>query len=149
MNQMWCRSVKKDRKWLLLILHADGDASAFRIFLRGSSGELIDPGLVSPPRVQQSDARCLEITDVSRDHSQIMHQGGRRDERIPLRPRIRYVQPGAASGHGSIHRQDALREGGKDVLVEPTAEDGALGGIAAFDEQDAHLKLQYGDGDMS
>jgi len=113
------------------------------------AGELIDRGLVSPPRVQQSDARCFEITDVSRDHRQIMHQGGRRDERIPLRPRIRYVQPGAASGHGSIHRQDALREGGKDVLVEPTAEDGALGGIAAFDEQDAHLKLQYGDGDMS
>ena len=110
------------------------------------AGELIDRGLVSPPRVQQSDARCFEITDVSRDHRQIMHQGGRRDERIPLRPRIRYVQPGTASGHGSIHRQDAIREGGKDVFVEPATEDGALGGIAAFDEQDAHLKLQHGDG---
>ena len=146
MNQMWCRSLKRDRKCLLLILHADGDAQAFHLFLHGSPGELIDPWRVSPPRVQQSDTGYLEITDVSRYHSQIMHQGSRRDECIPLRPWIRYVQPGTASGHGSIHRQDAICEGGKDVPVEPTTEDGALGGIAAFDEQDAHLKLQHGYG---
>jgi hypothetical protein len=44
------------------------------------------------PRIEQRSLHDLEVGDIASDNSQVMHQGSRRNHRVTVRTRVRYVQ---------------------------------------------------------
>jgi hypothetical protein len=70
-----------------------------------------------------------------------MDQSGCRDERVPNRPRVRNVQHGTASGNSGIDGDDALGERGQHLLLQPPAQDLALGRVTSFGEENSDLQF--------
>ena len=102
------------------------------------------PGVQLRPGVQQAYVRGLEVTDVSCNHRQAVHQGSGRDEGVALRTWVWNMQPRAAPCDSGIDRKDSSVKSRQHVFVEPCAQEGGLRGISPLDEQDAQFELQHG-----
>jgi len=97
--------------------------------------------VVTAPRVQQSDARPLEVLGVSRDEHQIVHDRGCRDQRIHLGKRIRNVQGRSRDRRTLLDGQDAASEHRPDVFLKPESERVRADRVTAF----RSFKFQNGD----
>ena len=74
-----------------------------------------------------------------------MDKRGGRDQAVADGPRIGDVEQGAAPRHGRVDGQNAIGENAKHVIVEPGAEQRALGAVASLGEK--HANLQFLDHD--
>lgn len=55
------------------------------------------------------------------------------------------VEAGALAGHVEVDRQGPLAEPRQDRVLQPAPQQGALGGVAALEPQDAQLQLEQPD----
>ena len=74
------------------------------------------------PRVQDVCAAEGEVLGVAGDNGHAMHQRGCCDQGIALVAAVEHMQAGAASGNGTINRQNATCKSGQNMRFKPVSQ---------------------------
>lgn len=97
------------------------------------------------PRIEKLNASGLKIGDVASYDYESVNESGRGDESVSLRYGIGHMQTRTAQRNCSVDRQNSIREGRQDLLMEPVTQKGALHWIAAFDQEQSDFVLEQSD----
>ena len=76
------------------------------------------------------------------DDWKLAHAG---EERVAVGAGIVDVEAGAWAAHLGVHGQGTLAEAGRDLVLQPAAQQAALGRAAALDAPNARLQLEQRD----
>ena len=71
-----------------------------------------------------------------------MNQRGCRNQSIAFGPGIGNVKPRTSLRHDGVNREDAILEPGKDLMVDPSTQQGALCRVPACNRQCAKLNFE-------